>query len=153
MFARTLRSLICGDADEGWRKKAVSGRRMVMRRFVIENIHDLSLSVATLCEKFDVSRVAVFRDFERGGLHCFLMIRRLHRALSEIAFGLAIRGRIALIAETWGFSSPAHFICAFEENSGFRPSSSIGVGVQKGVCVNATPEKGVDYDCMAWVKQ
>ncbi len=133
MLTGMLRSLIAGDtADESSKMQAVSARRAVMHRFVIDNIHDLGLNVETLCRKFDVSRATVFRDFEPGGLQHFLLLHRLDRALNDIANGPAIRGRIALIANQWGFSSPAHFSRAFREHFGVSPSDVLGVGREAG---------------------
>lgn len=151
IFTGTLRSLISGDADEVARDQAVSARRAVMQQFIIDNIHDLSLDVATLCEKFGVSRATVFRDFEPGGIQHFMMTHRLDRALSDIAFGPAIRGRIALIANKWGFSSPAHFSRAFRENFGFSPSDAVGVG--RGFSAEPTRAIDIDDDWMVWRKQ
>ena len=132
MLTGMMRSLINGEADEVAREQAIMGRRAVMRQFVIENIHNLDLNVATLCQKFGVSRATVFRDFEPGGLKHFIMIHRLNQALSDIAFGPAIRGRIAMIAKKWGFSSPAHFSRTFRENFGFSPSDATGIGRNTG---------------------
>ena len=148
MFAGTLRSLICGDADEVAREQAISGRRAVMQQFVIENIHDLNLNVETLCKKFGVSRATVFRDFEPGGLQHFIMLHRVNCALSDIAYGPSIRGRIALIAEKWGFSSPAHFSRTFRQNFGFSPSDAVGIG--KGIGIRPIEKIGLDYNWMLW---
>ena len=128
MFAGMMRGLIGSDTNEISQEQAVMARRAVMRQFVIDNISDLNLDVATLCQRFDVSRATVFRDFEPGGLQHFIMIHRLNQALNDIAFGPAIRGRIAMIARKWGFSSPAHFSRAFKESFGFSPSDATGAG-------------------------
>lgn len=151
MLAGTLSNLISETAESVAKKQAVSDRRAMMQRFVIQNIHDLSLSVETLCKKFDVSRATVFRDFEPGGLQNFMMLHRLDCALKDIASGPAIRGRIALIAEKWGFSSPAHFSRAFRENFGFSPSDAVGVARNVGLI---SPNKiGVDYKWTRWIKK
>lgn len=151
MFTGMMRSLIGGDGDEAAREQAVMSRRAVMRQFVIDNIHDLNLNVATLCEKFGVSRATVFRNFEPGGLQNFIMIHRLNQALSDIAFGPAIRGRIAMIAEKWGFSSPAHFSRIFKESFGFSPSDASGVG--KGAANASIGVTGIDDGWMIWRKR
>lgn len=150
MLAGTLRSLISGDADEVAREQAISGRRAVMQRFVVDNIHDLSLNVKTLCQKFGVSRATVFRDFEPGGLQHFMMLHRLDRALNDIASGPAIRGRIALIADKWGFSSPAHFSRTFRENFGFSPSEAVGIG--RTATSVSTRDIDIDYKWTRWIK-
>lgn len=147
MLTGMIRSLINGAADEVAREQAIMGRRAVMRQFVIDNIHDLNLNVATLCQKFGVSRATVFRDFEPGGLRHFIMIHRLNQALSDIAFGPAIRGRISLIAKKWGFSSAAHFSRTFRENFGFSPSDATGIGRKIG----GRPQN-IDHDYMNWRK-
>ncbi|MEM9617994.1 MAG: helix-turn-helix transcriptional regulator [Pseudomonadota bacterium] len=148
MLTGAIRSLINGDTGEVLKEQAISGRRRMMQQFVIENIHDLNLDVTTLCEKFGVSRATVFRDFEPGGLQRFMMLHRLNCALKDIAYGPAIRGRIALIAEKWGFSSPAHFSRAFREHFGFSPSDAVGVGRNTGL---ASPhEIGIDNQWMRW---
>ena len=147
MFTGMMRSMISGEADEVAREQAIMGRRAVMRQFVIENIHNLDLNVATLCQKFGVSRATVFRDFEPGGLKHFIMIHRLNQALSDIAFGPAIRGRIAMIAKKWGFSSPAHFSRTFRENFGFSPSDATGIGRNTGGV-----SQEINYEFMSWRK-
>ena len=151
MLSGTLRSLISGEADDVAKAQAISGRRAVMQRFVVENIHDMSLDVATLCRKFDVSRATVFRDFEPGGLQHFITLHRLDRALNDIACGPVIRGRIALIADKWGFSSPAHFSRAFRDNFGFSPSDAVGVG-REAAPIPAL-EMGVNSKWARWIKQ
>ena len=120
-------------------------RRLWAAVLLCENIHDLNLNVAMLCKKFGVSRATVFRDFEPGGLQHFVMIHRLNQALSDIAFGPAIRRRIAMIAEKWGFSSPAHYSRTFRENFGFSPSDAIGIGRNIG----GRPQD-IDHDFMNW---
>lgn len=148
MLAGSIRSLICRTANDISKKQSAAARSAAMQRFVVENIHDLNLDVATLCEKFEVSRATVFRDFEPGGLQNFMMLHRLDRALKDIASGPSIRGRIALIAEKWGFSSPAHFSRTFRENYGFSPSDAVGVG--RNTSLISPHEIGVDYNWARW---
>ncbi|MEM8985344.1 MAG: AraC family transcriptional regulator [Pseudomonadota bacterium] len=148
MMANAIQSLISGTADDISKRQAARARSAAMRHFVVENIHDLSLDVTTLCQKFEVSRATVFRDFEPGGLQNFMMRHRLDRALDDIASGPSIRGRIALIAEKWGFSSPAHFSRTFRENYGFSPSDAVGVGRSTGLI--SPHEIGVDYNWTRW---
>ncbi len=150
MLTGTLKSLISHQFTKVAKEQAVMGRRVAMHHFVVENIHDHSLTVETLCRKFGVSRATVFRDFEPGGLQNFMMLHRLDRALSDIAHGPAIRGRIALIAEKWGFSSPAHFSRAFRETFGFSPSDAVGVG--RNVESVSMGDFGVDYKWTRWIK-
>lgn len=88
MLTGSICSLISADADEVARGQAACGRRAVMQRFVIENVHDLSLNVGTLCRKFEISRATVFRDFEPEGFQHFAMLHRLDHALNDIASGL-----------------------------------------------------------------
>ena len=150
MLVGTLKGLISENPNDVAKKQAICGRRAVMQRFVIESIADLSLNVETLCRKFGVSRATVFRDFEPGGLQHFMMLHRLDRALNDIASGPSIRGRIAMIAEKWGFSSPAHFSRAFRENFGFSPSDA--VGVRRNTRLFSPREIGVDYKWTRWTK-
>lgn len=148
MLAGSIRSLLCRTGNDLSKRQAATARSIAMQRFVVENIHDLSLDVSTLCEQFGVSRATVFRDFEPGGLQNFMMLHRLDRALKDIASGPSIRGRIALIAEKWGFSSPAHFSRTFRENYGFSPSDAVGVG--RNTSLISPHEIGVDYNWTRW---
>ena len=143
MLTGILRNLVSDGLDKVANEQANFGRRALMQRFVIENTHDLSLNAQSLCREFGVSRATVFRDFEPGGLQHFMMLHRLDRALNDITRGPAIRGRIALIAEKWGFSSPAHFSRAFRENFGFSPSDAVGVA--QGVGSMSALDIGGDY--------
>ena len=151
MLTGAMRSVISVAAEDVSKRRAALVRSAAMQRFVVENIQDLNLDVSTLCEKFGVSRATVFRDFEPGGLQNFMMIHRLDRALKDIASGPSIRGRIALIAEKWGFSSPAHFSRAFKENYGFSPSDAVGVGRNSGLL--SPHEIGVDYKWTRWTNK
>ncbi len=144
MLTGALRNVITEGRSSSAKQQATFCRRAVMQRFVIENIHDLSLNVETLCRKFEVSRATVFRDFEPGGLQNFMMLHRLDRALNDIASGPVIRGRIALISNQWGFSSPAHFSRAFRERFGFSPSEAAGIGREVGKI--SIPDTGLERD-------
>ncbi len=153
MLTGSIRNLISDDADETARGQAAAGRRAVMQRFIVENIDDLSLSVETLCRKFEVSRATVFRDFEPGGLQHFLMLHRLDRALNDIASGPAMRGRIALIANQWGFGSPAHFSRTFREHFGFSPSDAAGAGREARRAAAQQSDGDIHRDWMLWAQR
>jgi AraC-like DNA-binding protein len=127
MITATLQVALGSAKSEAALDGAISARRLAMRQFVVGNLHRLDLEAATLARAFGISRATVFRDFDNGGLQHFIVNHRLDRALDELASGPDRRGRIAQVAEKWGFSSHAHFSRAFKDHFGFSPSDAVGV--------------------------
>lgn len=102
----------------------VETRKQAIRQYIEANLHDLSLSAATLCREFAVSRATLYRDFDQyGGLQRYLNLRRLDRAMRDLTAAPAARGRVGLIGQKWGFKSVSHFSRAFRQHFGISPSN------------------------------
>lgn len=100
---------------------AARRQRERAERFITDNLHDGTLSVALIARELGISKRylhALFRD----GMNVmqWVMERRLQACHREIA---AHDGRsIAEVAYSWGFNSPAHFCRVFHRRFGVRPS-------------------------------
>lgn len=93
------------DRVEWWR-----ARNTLIRTYIEENLGDLSLLPAQICDKFNLSRATLYRMFEvDGGVRRFIQDRRLYAAVWDLAEGGIHRGRLTEVAEKWGFSSNANF--------------------------------------------
>ncbi|MEM7638431.1 MAG: helix-turn-helix transcriptional regulator [Pseudomonadota bacterium] len=93
------------DRVEWWR-----ARNTLIRAHIEENLGDLSLLPAQICDKFNLSRATLYRMFEvDGGVRRYIQDRRLYAAVWDLAEGGIHRGRLTEVAEKWGFSSNANF--------------------------------------------
>lgn len=98
------------------------GRNELIRGFIEQNLHDLDLLPARICNMFNLSRATLYRMFEDdGGVRRYIQDRRLHAAVWDLAVGGMRRGRLTEVAETWGFSSNANFNRAVKVVFGMPP--------------------------------
>ena len=98
-----------------------------IRRFIDEQIFEPDLTVATLTEKFGVSRATLYRQLAMsGGLQSYIAGRRLDYAFRHLTIGGPLRGRISEIAARCGYTSTNQFSRAFSRHFGFAPSAVLG---------------------------
>lgn len=107
-------------------------RNKLIRDFIEDNLGDLNLLPAQICNTFYLSRATLYRMFEAdGGVRRYIQDRRLYSAVWDLAEGGIHRGRLTEVAEKWGFSSNANFNravkTAFNMPPGalFRPPSFV----------------------------
>lgn len=107
------------DRVEWWR-----ARNALIRAHIEENLGDLSLLPAQICNKFNLSRATLYRMFEvDGGVRRYIQDRRLYAAVWDLAEGGIHRGRLTEVAERWGFSSNANFNRAVKTVFGMPPGA------------------------------
>lgn len=121
--------LIGGGAPvDGAAAEVERARDVALRTYVEENLDDLELDAAALCNQFNVSRATLYRAFaEVGGLARFATDKRLDRAFVELAAAPRARGAVRNVAERWGYFDPAHFNKAFKARFGIAPSEILGL--------------------------
>jgi len=99
-------------------------RNTLIRNFIEDNLSDLSLLPAEICNTFNLSRATLYRMFEAdGGVRRYIQDRRLHSAIWDLADGGIHRGRLTEVAEKWGFSSNANFNRAVKSAFGMPPGA------------------------------
>ncbi|MEM7330369.1 MAG: AraC family transcriptional regulator [Pseudomonadota bacterium] len=107
------------DRVEWWR-----ARNRLIRTYIEENLGDLSLLPAQICDRFNLSRATLYRMFEvDGGVRRFIQDRRLYAAIWDLADGGIHRGRLTEVSEKWGFSSNANFNRAVKSVFGMPPGA------------------------------
>ncbi|MEM7460661.1 MAG: AraC family transcriptional regulator [Pseudomonadota bacterium] len=107
------------DRVEWWR-----ARNRLIRDYIEENLGDLSLLPARICDQFNLSRATLYRMFEvDGGVRRYIQDRRLYAAVWDLAEGGIHRGRLTEVAEKWGFSSNANFNRAVKTVFGMPPGA------------------------------
>jgi len=85
-------------------------RNTLIRNYIEDNLSDLNLLPAEVCNTFNLSRATLYRMFEAdGGVRRYIQDRRLYAAIWDLAEGGIHRGRLTEVAEKWGFSSNANF--------------------------------------------
>lgn len=107
------------DRVEWWR-----ARNALIRSHIEDNLGDLSMLPAQICERFNLSRATLYRMFEAdGGVRRYIQDRRLYAAVWDLAEGGIHRGRLTEVAEKWGFSSNANFNRAVKNVFGMPPGA------------------------------
>lgn len=107
------------DRVDWWR-----ARNKLIRDHIEENLGDLNLLPAQICNLFNLSRATLYRMFESdGGVRRYIQDRRLHAAVWDLAEGGIHRGRLTEVAEKWGFSSNANFNRAVKIVFGMPPGA------------------------------
>ena len=90
--------------------------------YIRENLHDSTMNVKQLCERFYISESQLRRNLHKAtGLNPneYLLLLRLNHAKNEL---LCTRTPIKQIAENCGFTSPYYFTRRFTEHFGCSPS-------------------------------
>ncbi len=96
--------------------------RQKIERYIDANLGDRELSTDSLCRDFSISRSTLYRLFDlHAGVANFIKRRRLQRIRSILVTGDDTRP-LSEIAESFGFSSGAHFSRSFREEFGCVPS-------------------------------
>ncbi len=99
-------------------------RNKLIRDYIEDNLGDLSLLPAQICNSFNLSRATLYRMFEAdGGVRRYIQDRRLYSAVWDLAEGGIHRGRLTEVAEKWGFSSNANFNRAVKLAFGLPPGA------------------------------
>lgn len=96
-----------------------------IRRHIEERLHLSDLAPEGLASEFHISRSQLYRLFEAlGGVHHYIRLRRLRRAMLEICSPTFRHRRIGDIAYDLGFRNEAHFSRIFHEAFGVSPRAA-----------------------------
>ena len=135
------------DRVEWWR-----ARNSLIRAYIEENLGDLSLLPAQICDKFNLSRATLYRMFEvDGGVRRFIQDRRLYAAVWDLAEGGIHRGRLTEVAEKWGFSSNANFNRAVKTVYGMPPGALFrGPSL---IIPSRLEHRAAEFPVYAWLSQ
>lgn len=107
----------------GLPRSDLHARNMIeMKRYIEDHLDDPDLGVATLVEKFPVSRAVAYRLFQRdGGVKKFIVERRMVNAAKMLAFS-SETSSVAEVARRVGIANASHFARLFRERFGIAPS-------------------------------
>ena len=111
-------------ANEDVRVQAREALGDLICDYIEEHLHLPTLTTKSILDEFGVSRASLYRIFEReGGVRNYISMRRLFRAVGELATKPTVRGEISKVAEHWGFSSNANFHRSVKTAFGVKPGS------------------------------
>lgn len=98
--------------------------RLSIEGFIEARLDRAGWGVKDICAAFDLSRAGLYRLFpEEGGVATFIRMRRLERAVRDLATQPQARGRVSAVAERWGFCDAGHLHRLIKEHFGETPSS------------------------------
>lgn len=99
-------------------------RRDAIKRYLIENLDDPTLSVNSVSKALHLSPSSVHRAFSQEGetIMTWVWNRRLDRIHRELVSGRAAHVTLSQLALSRGFSDSAHFSRAFRAKFGVAPS-------------------------------
>jgi AraC-like DNA-binding protein len=93
-----------------------------IRAFINAHLTERDLDASRICRELAVTRSTLYRAFHPiGGVASYIQSRRLKAARDSIATG-GVGTSIAEVADTYQFSSPAHFSTMFRRQFGQSPS-------------------------------
>lgn len=96
-----------------------------IRRHIEERLHQSDLAPEALATEFHISRSQLYRLFEAlGGVHHYIRLRRLRRAMLDICSPTLRHRRIGDIGYDLGFRNEAHFGRIFHETFGVSPRAA-----------------------------
>jgi AraC-like DNA-binding protein len=99
-------------------------RRKLIQRFILDNLRDDSLNVASISQQLHLSPSSVHRAFALHGqtVMGWVWQQRLEGIRQELLAGKHA-GTLSELSRDWGFSDSAHFSRAFRRQFGHAPSS------------------------------
>jgi AraC-like DNA-binding protein len=99
-------------------------RRKLVQRYILDNLRDDSLSIATIAEQLHLSPSSVHRAFALYGqtVMGWVWQQRLEGIRQELLSG-SHKGTLTELSRSWGFSDSAHFSRAFRRQFGHPPST------------------------------
>ena len=108
-----------GTQDPGITRQALLSS---IKRHIEQNLVSPELGIDELCNRFSLSRSALYRLFEpEGGLAAYMQQRRLIRAYAQLAASALPQRRIIDVALESQFASDATFARAFRRQFGVTP--------------------------------
>lgn len=117
-----LLSVLRADGDPSSRD-ARHGAFQAIRRYIDDNIGDLSLGVTRLCNRFRMSRASLYRLFEdHGGVRNYVQRRRLVATFKALTEPTNLGRGVFDIALDYGFTSASHFTSRFRAEFGLTPT-------------------------------
>lgn len=94
----------------------------IIAAYILENLNDPDLSVASLANRFGMARASLYRQFHSAGSVAeYIRKQRLQRARLELARNGGGPLNLAALALRWGFKSAAQFSRSFRSVYGISP--------------------------------
>ncbi|WP_415401723.1 helix-turn-helix domain-containing protein [Tateyamaria sp. SN3-11] len=142
-FCGLLKGLISRDLrHETVQRQFTQSREVAARRFIEENLRDVSLDTDMICNVIGISRAVLYRMFEaEGGVKRAIFQKRLERSRVELAKTEPKRGAVVKVAKHWAFTDQAHFARLFRERFNVRPSDVLGSDLASPAPYITTPKK------------
>lgn len=142
-FTALVRSFFTGEAGEPDEpdEAAERGRALLLRDYILRNLHDMTLDAERMCRDLGMSRATLYRMLgAEGGARNYVIGLRLEKCFAELVASPAERGQVRSVAERWGFFDPASFHHSFRRRFGFSPSDCLG----QPCSAEASPEDPYD---------
>lgn len=154
--AKTLADGFCGivralvvpkTSEDPVTRKFRKDRLSEIRSYVESHLTDPNLDADHICQKFNVSRSSLYRDFAQdGGVGQFIARRRLDRTFYRLLTASSSRGCVQEIAADCGYEDPGYFSRLFRRRFGISPSVvSSQRDREKILCHKASP-RGFERD-------
>ena len=124
-FVDCLRMAIAPDREnEDTRAHARLAQFDLVCKYIDARIKDPMFGPTEVLETFAIPRATLYRMFQgEGGIKAYIMRKRLHGAVLELASKPRRRGRISETAENWGFLSRVSFNRLVRNTFGASPGS------------------------------
>lgn len=124
-------ALTAEPAAKGLALQPAALQRRGAEAFILERLHEASLSPAQVAEGIGVSLRQLYRLFAEDamGISEWIRHRRLARCAADLRDGSQDHLPITEIAFRWGFNDAAHFSRAFKQQFGMAPRDYRGARV------------------------
>lgn len=117
-------ALVPGRQNEDTRARARVAQFDLICKYIDARIQDPMFGPTEVLETFAIPRATLYRMFQNeGGLKAYIMRKRLHGAVLELARKPRRRGQISDTAESWGFLSRVSFNRLVRNTFGASPGS------------------------------
>ena len=122
---------------------------LAVRRYIEDNLADLTMTIDTVALQFGISRATLYRIMESvRGFVSYVRMRRLYRCREDLADPTHHRHTIATLAAGWGFGNPSAFSTLFQRNFGMSPRDYRELAFGKAM---EKHESGSQIDWSRWL--
>ena len=150
-------------ADGAWTTREIDAEqqaaidpalRQMAMSYLDENLTDRALTPETLAAAIGLSRSSLYRMFAPdGGVHAFIVARRLDRCLGAMVDDRKLSLGIGSIAYAHAFNSEAHFSRAFRQRFGLSARELRGMARQRAAAAALQTDPGAVATSRDWVRQ
>jgi AraC-like DNA-binding protein len=142
-------AVLNGAVSEEHAASVRSATWLAVRRYIEDNLGDLTMNIDTVALQFGISRATLYRIMEPvRGFVSYVRMRRLYRCREELASPASHRHNISVIAAGWGFPNASSFSALFQRTFGMSPRDYREVAFGKAM---ATTESASQRDWSRWL--